>query len=211
MFQDRKEAGKLLAEKLSKYKNKKDVLVLAIPKGGVPVAYEIAKKLKAPFDIVVIKKIGMPGNEELALGAASIDDFYLNEELAEQVSKQYLEEEVEVKQQEARKKLNLMRGKKKMYSVKDKVIILVDDGVATGATMIMGIKIIKKQSPEKVIVAIPVAPPITVLKLEKEADEVICLLQPEFFMSIGQFYNDFTQVEDEIAKKMLIGAEKWQK
>lgn len=211
MFQDRKEAGKLLAEKLSKYKNRKDALILAVPRGGIPVGYEIAKELNLPLDAVVIKKIGMPGNEELALGAASVDDYYLDEELAEQVSKQYIEDEIKVKQQEAKEKLKLMRGKKKMYSVRNKIIILVDDGVATGATMVMGIRMLRKLHPKKIIAAIPVASPATALKLEKEADEVACLWQPELFLAIGQFYNDFTQVEDEVAKKMLKEAEKWPK
>ncbi len=211
MFQDRKEAGKLLAEKLSKYKNRKDALILAVPRGGIPVGYEIAKELNLPLDVVVIKKMGMPGNEELALGAASVDDYYLDEELAEQVSQQYIEDEIKVKQQEAKEKLKLMRGKKKMYSVRNKIIILVDDGVATGATMVMGIRMLRKLHPKKIIVAIPVASPATALKLEQEADEVACLWQPEFFLAIGQFYNDFTQVENGVAKKMLKEAEKWLK
>lgn len=211
MFRNRNEAGKLLARKLFKYKNKKDVLILAVPRGGVPVGYEIAKELNLPLDIVVIKKIGLLGNEELALGAATIDDYYLNEELAGQVSKQYIKDEVKVKQQEAKEKLELMRGKKKMYSVANKLIILADDGIATGATMIMGIRMLRKLHPKKIIVAIPVAPPATALKLKQEADEVVCLWQPEFFMAIGQFYNDFTQIEDEAAKKMLKEAEKWPK
>lgn len=203
MFKDRAEAGQLLAKELIQYKNKKDVLVLGIPRGGIVVAYEMAKALKAPLDIIVIKKIGFPGQEELALGAVGIDSYYLNEELSAGISEDYIKEHVKQKQQEVKKRYELFRGKKAMYSVKNKIVIVVDDGIATGATMIMAVQILKKQNPKKIVLAIPVAPPDTVKKLKTIADEVICLHAPVFFMAIGQFYHEFQQVEDEEAKQYL--------
>lgn len=205
MFKDRADAGQLLAKELLHYKNKKEVLVLGIPRGGIVVAYEVAQALHAPLDIIVIKKLGFPGQEELALGAVGIDTYFLNEELSGGISDDYIKDHVKQKQQEVRKRYELFRGKKPMYSVKNKIVILVDDGIATGATMLMAVEILKKQKPNKIIVAIPVAPPDTVKKLKKIADEVICLDTPLLFMAIGQFYQDFQQVEDDEAKQYLGG------
>lgn len=205
MFKDRKEAGQLLAKQLAQYKGKKDVLVLGIPRGGVQVAYEVSKALNLPLDVLVIKKIGFPGNEELALGAASLDDYYINQGLAQesQISQSYIDAQVKLKQQEVKERYQELRGNKPIYSVKNKTIILIDDGVATGATMIMAIQILKKQAPKKIIVAVPVAPPETVIKLKLIADEVVCLLEPANLMAIGQFYENFEQVETEEVKKCL--------
>jgi len=207
MFKDRNDAGFLLAQKLSAYKNKKDTLVLAIPRGGVVVAYEVAKQLNLPLDVIVIKKIGFPGNEELALGAAGLDSYYINEELAHSVSQEYVKEQVKIKQQEVKKRYESLRGKKHMYDAKNKTIIIIDDGIATGATMTMAAEIIKKQSPKKIIIAIPVAAPESITKLKRIA-EVICLSQPEFFMAISQFYEQFAQLKDEEAKQLLEEANK---
>lgn len=203
MLTDRKEAGQLLAKQLAPYTNKKDVLVLGIPRGGIVVAYEVAKALHVPLDIIVIKKLCFPGQEELALGAVGIGSYYLNEELSGGISEDYIKDQVKQKQQEVRKRYELFRGKKPMYSVKNKVVIVVDDGIATGATMLMAVEILKKQMPKKIVVAIPVAPPDTVKKLKRIADEVVCLDAPLIFMAIGQFYQDFRQVEDDEAKKYL--------
>ena len=203
MFKDRKEAGELLAKELSEYKNKEDVLVLAIPRGGVVVGYEIAKQLKADLDILVIKKVGFQGNPELALGAASLDDYYLNEMLAKSAGKEYTEKQIKIKQEEAKEKYNLLRGNKPKYSIKNKVIILTDDGVATGATISLAIQILKKQKPKKLILAVPVAPPETVARLKKITDGVICIDQPQNFMAIGEFYEDFTQTEDGEVRELL--------
>lgn len=203
MFKNRKEAGQLLAKELSKYKNKKNVLVLAIPRGGVVTGYEIAKNLNSDLDIIVIKKIGFPTNPELALGAASLDSYYLNEELVKNAPKEYLEEAIKTKQKEAKEKYELLRKGKSSFSVKDKIVILTDDGVATGTTISLAIQILKKQKPEKLILAIPVAPSETVPKLKKLVDEIVCLDQPQNLMAVGQFYEDFTQVEDEEVKKIL--------
>ncbi len=186
-----------MAQHLLQYKNKKEVLVLGIPRGGIVVAAEVAKQLHVPLDILIIKKLGAPGNEELAIGAVSVDSSYLG------VSLEYIEKQTKKKQQEAKQRMDFLRGKKPLYSVKNKTVILVDDGIATGSTMVMAIQVIKKQSPKKVVVAIPVAPSDTITKLEQFADEVICLQQPMLFFAIGQFYRDFQQVEDGEAKRYL--------
>lgn len=205
MFQDRQDAGQQLAQHLLQYKNKKEVLVLGIPRGGIVVAAEVAKQLHAPLDILVIKKLGAPGNEELAIGAVSVDSSYLDKDTLHSlgVSQKYLQKEMKKKQQEAKQRVAYLREKKSFYSVKNKIVILVDDGIATGATMIMAIQIMKKQAVKKIIIAVPVAPSETINKLHDVADEVICLQQPILFFAIGQFYHDFQQVEDEEVKRYL--------
>lgn len=167
----------------------------------------MAKQLKLPLDVIIVKKIGFPGNEELAIGAAGREDYFLNE-LAKQVPKEYVKEQIKIKQREAKKRYELLRGKKPGYKIKGKTVIIVDDGIATGATVIMAAKLIKKQSPKKLIVATPVAPPEAVFRLKKEADEVVSLSQPEYFAAIGQFYENFQQVEDKEAKELLAEANK---
>jgi putative phosphoribosyl transferase len=205
MFKDRKEAGQLLADKLLQYKREKDTLVLAIPRGGVPVAYELAQRLDLPLDVVVIKKIGVPGNEELAAGATGLDTYILNEDVVRiyGISPQYIQEQVKIKQREVKQRYQLLRGEKPLYTVKNKTTIIVDDGLATGATMAMAIELIKKPLPKEVVIAIPVAPPDAVRRLEKMVDKVVCLLRPEYFGAISQFYEDFTQVQDEEARRLL--------
>lgn len=205
MFKNRVEAGRLLAEKLSQYKKKENALVLAIPRGGVPVAYEVARRHDLPLDVIVIKKIGVPGNEELAAGAAGSDSHILNEEIIRSlgVPQDFIREQVKIKQLQVKQRYQLLRGNRPGYSLKNKTIILIDDGLATGATMTMAIQVIKKDSPQAVICAIPVAPSDTIMRLETTADQTVCLLQPPNFRAIGQFYTDFTQVEDGEAKQLL--------
>lgn len=203
MFKDRKEAGQLLAKELSENKENKEVLVLAIPRGGVVVGYEIAKQLSVDLDIIMIKKIGFPGNPELALGAVSLKGYYLNRDLAKDVGKRYLKEQIKIKQKEVKEKYDLLKEGKPAHSVRNKIIILTDDGVATGATISLAAQILKKQKPKKLILAIPIALPEIIVKLKKIADKVICLSQPKFFTAIGQFYENFIQIEDEEVKKLL--------
>jgi putative phosphoribosyl transferase len=205
MFANRIEAGRLLAERLTAYRGKENGLILAIPRGGIPLACEISRKLGLPVDVLVIKKIGVPGNEELAAGATGIDEFILNEAVVSEygVSEAYIQEQVEKKRGEIRERYRLLRGDRPLYSVENRTVILVDDGIATGSTMAMAIRMLQKQAPGEVVLAVPVAPPDTVRRLEKIADHIVCLDQPRHFMAIGQFYEDFTQVRDEEAKEML--------
>ena len=156
MFKDREEAGRGLAAKLSSYKGKKDVLVLGIPRGGIATAAEIARELTLPLDIVVVKKIGAPHNEELAVGAVGLNEIYLNVDVvrSSEVSQDYIAKIAKEKQKEVKRRYALLRGKKPMYTVKGKIIILVDDGVATGATMMMAIKIMTSKIDLRLLEAI---------------------------------------------------------
>jgi putative phosphoribosyl transferase len=203
MFADRHDAGIQLASALSQYRGRADVVVIGIPRGGVVVASEVAKLLGAPLEVVIIKKLGYPGNPELALGAASPDAFFLNEDLARSVPKNYIDEEVKAKQREARERVSMLKGSHKPIDIVGKIVIVVDDGVATGASMMMAIRVLRNMKPASIVVAVPVAPPDSVRELREVADEVVTIMQPVDFFAIGQFYLDFTQVSDEETKKVL--------
>ncbi|MEK6951161.1 MAG: phosphoribosyltransferase family protein [Nanoarchaeota archaeon] len=205
MFHDRLEAGKILAQELSAYLRTNRALVLAIPRGGIVVAAEVAKALHLPLDVLVIKKLGFPGNEELAVGAVGLNEKYLNQELlnSPEVTKEFLATEIKRKQREVKERYARLRGKRKMYSVRDKIVIVVDDGIATGATMFLALQILRKQKPRKLIVAVPVAPPETVSRLQQIADEVVALEQPLYLGAIGQWYERFEPVEEREAKQLL--------
>ncbi len=204
-FQDREEAGKMLALKLTEYSNK-DTIVLAIPRGGVVIGYQVAHELKAPLDIIVPRKIGAPDNSELAIGAVAEDGSLSLDESAVMymnISKSYIEEESRRQITEIRRRLKLYRGETPYPMLQDHVIIIVDDGIATGSTVKAAIASIRKKKPKSVVVAVPVAPRSTVKELEKEADRVICLSTPEFFYAIGQFYVDFSQTTDGEVIRLL--------
>jgi len=206
MYADRKEAAQRLIGELEEFRGADDVLILAIPRGGVPIAYEVSQELGIPFDVVVIKKIGAPGHEELAAGAASADSYIVNEDVVRSMglSREYMEERARAKQAEVRERLKELRGSgEERYPIEGKRVIIMDDGIATGSTMEMAVKIIRKRSPKEVVIAVPVAPPETVKRLSGVADRVICPEQPHRFMAIGQFYRDFRQVPTEEARSML--------
>jgi len=203
MFTNRHDAGIQLASALSRHRGKPDVVVIGIPRGGVVVASEVAKLLGAPLEVVIIKKLGYPGNPELALGAASPEAYFLNEDLASTVPKSFIDEEVKVKQREARERASMLRGSHKPIDVARKTVIVVDDGIATGASMMMAIKVLRNMKPASIIVAVPVAPPDSVRELKQVADEVVVIMQPMDFFAIGQFYSDFTQVSDDETKNLL--------
>ena len=209
MFKDRRDAGQLLAKKLMQYKDCKDALILGIPRGGVVVAYAVAKQIHLPLDVIVIKKIGTPLSQELAAGAAGRDSYILNEEIVEayRISQDYIREQVKIKQMQIRQRYEFLRGNRPFYSVVGKTIIIVDDGLATGATMTMAIQIVKQGKPKMVICAVPVAPMDTVKWLQPLTDQVVCLQQPRFFQAIGEFYKDFSQIEDSQARRLLEDAE----
>ena len=197
MFKDRYDAANQLAESLKKYKNNTDVVIVAIPRGALQIGSVLAKNLMVPLDVVLTKKIGAPGQPELAIGAVSLQGQYIDPEFS--IDAHYIEQEVK------RIRKALQDRHKKYYKnraaidLKNKIVILTDDGVATGQTVLAAIELIKQQEPKKIIVALPVGPRDTIEKIKKKVDEVVCLLVPEFFYAIGQFYQHFPQVEDEEA------------
>jgi putative phosphoribosyl transferase len=213
MFKDRVEAGQLLAKELIPHKGDPNALILAIPRGGVVVAYEVARLNRLPMDVIVIRKIGTPGHAELAAGAAGLGSHILNHEIvaAHRISQAYIQQQVDLRQAEIRQRYAFLRGNRPFYSVKNKTIVIIDDGLATGATMTMAIRICKQGNPKSIVCAVPVAPPDTVRKLQSLADQVVCLQQPRFFHAIGEFYEDFNQVENDEARRLLEEAEGFSK
>jgi len=204
-FKDRQQAGKLLAKKLQKYKGK-DTIILAIPRGGLVIGFELAKALNAPLDILVTKKIGYPGDPEYAIGAVGPNNKFIVTEKS--IEKSYIDEQVKKITAAIHEKYKKYKGKVEIPQLKGKTVIIADDGIATGSTMVISIEIVKQQKPKKVVIAIPVGPPETIDKLNRQVDEVICLEQPEVFFAIGEFYEYFPQVEDEEAIKYLKEANK---
>lgn len=198
IFRDRKEAGQRLASELKGYQGAEDTMVLGLPRGGVIVAYEVAQELGLPLDIVAPRKIPAPGDEELAIGAVSVDgDGVFDQRMIETfgVSKEYLEEAIAEQREEAKRRLKVYRGDRPALDLKGKTAILVDDGIATGATMRVAIKHVKAQGAAKVVVAIPVIAKDTLEKIE--ADEVVYMDAPLMLGAIGQFYENFEQTSDE--------------
>jgi len=205
IFADRVEAGRMLASKLMDYTGK-DVVVLAIPRGGVIVGYEIAHKLRVLLDIIVPRKIGAPDNPELAIGAVTEDGtIILDRELVGYLSvpERYIEEESARQRAETKRRLRLYRGDTAYPDLKNRDVIIVDDGIATGATMKAALTSVRKKGAKSVVIATPVAPPSTIRELERIADRVICLSTPEPFYAIGQFYRDFAQTSDEEVINLL--------
>ena len=197
MYTNREEAGKLLANKLTNYKDNKEVVIVAIPRGGVPVGYEIFNKLNVPLEIVLSKKIGHPFNKEYAIGAVTIENSILSD-AAKEVSPVYIYDETEQVRALLKQRHQLYYGNKKPLPLKDKIVILVDDGIATGNTIISCIQLLQLQKPSKIVVALPVAPNSALRKIREmpEVNEVICLSAPVNFQAVGQFYEEFDQVND---------------
>lgn len=198
LFRDRRDAGRRLGMALLQYKGE-NPYILAIPRGGVVVGYEVAAALDAPLDIVVPRKLRAPHNPELAIGAVAHDgSIYLDERLARElgVDEEYLLREVEAQKEEIRRRMALYRGDRPFPSLEERCAIVVDDGIATGSTMIVALRAIRGVRPKKLVAAIPVAPPEGVERLRQEADDVVCLATPVLFYAVGQFYEDFRQTED---------------
>lgn len=199
IFKDRKAAGKLLAKHLKQYKLKKNTIVLGIPRGGVVVAAEVAKKLKLPLDIIVTRKIGHPAQPELAIGAVDADGQVIwDNKLLSQ-----LEFKIDDELKEIRRREKEYRQKKEPFQVKNKIVILVDDGIATGSTTLAAVNYLKKHQAKKVILAVPVASQEAAEKLSQQADELIILETPDYFQAVGQFYQQFEPVEDNEVIKLL--------
>lgn len=207
IFEDRADAGRRLAPRLLKYKDENPV-VLAVPRGGVPVAFEIARALNAPLDVIIARKLGAPGQSELGIGAVTDGDhpdMILNRELlgALQVPRDYLQREIENQLKEIRRRQQVYRGGRPRAALKDRTVIVVDDGIATGGSIRAALRGVKRGSPRRVILAVPVGPADTIEDLAQEADEVVCLSTPLTFYGIGQFYRDFHQLDDDEVVRML--------
>ena len=206
IFKNRKDAGIRLASKLLHYKDRKDVLVLALPRGGVVVGFEIANLLHCPLDMIIIRKIGFPGQPELAIGAVSeTGTVVLNEDIisTHDVTTDYIEREILKQKKEISRRMSVYRSGKSIPQLEEKIIILVDDGVATGATMKAAISTLKKEKISKLVVALPVSSQEAEIEIKKTVDEWVCLETPELFMAISNYYQDFTQVSDEEVKALL--------
>jgi putative phosphoribosyl transferase len=205
-FQDRTDAGRQLADKLMAYANRNDVIVLALPRGGVPVALEVARQLQAPLDVLIVRKLGTPGHEELAMGAvASGGVRVLNEELLASglISKDALQAETVREQEELTRRERLYRGERRWPTMHNRIAIVVDDGIATGSTMRAAVAALRQQHPAKVVVAVPVAAPDTFREFKSIADEMVAVLTPEAFRAVGLWYNDFEQTTDDEVREML--------
>ncbi len=207
LFKNRFDAAEQLAEKLRKYKGQKKVMILAIPRGALQIGNILAKRLKLPLDIVLTKKIGHPYSPEMAIGAVSLEGEIIDPQFRD-VSPEYIKNEIKELREKIKERSRRYRGKKPFPALKDKTVILVDDGAAMGHTMSAAIDLVKKENPKKIIVAIPVGSAEAVAMLKRKADQVICLSIPGSFMAIGQFYQQFEQVEDEEAIRLLKEANK---
>jgi putative phosphoribosyl transferase len=206
IFPNRLEAGRQLAQKLEKYAGRDDVIVLGLPRGGVPVANEVARHLGAPLDVFIVRKLGVPGFEELAAGAiASGGVRVLNEDVMRAIphADQAIETVTARETAELHRREQLYREDRAPQELRDRIAILVDDGLATGATMRAAVKALRQREAAKIVVAVPVGPPDTCHEIEEQADETICLSTPAFFQAVGQYYDDFSQTTDEDVRELL--------
>jgi erythromycin esterase-like protein/predicted phosphoribosyltransferase len=206
LFRDRREAGRLLAAKLANYANRPDVLVLALPRGGVPVAYEVARALDVPLDVFVVRKLGVPGYEELAMGAVATGSVrVLNDQLVTRlgIPEHVIEAVAAREQQELTRRERLYRGGRPPPDVRGRAVILVDDGLATGATMHAAIHALRQKQPARIVVAVPTASPESCEEMRAEVDDVICATTPEPFHAVGLWYQDFSQTTDEEVRELL--------
>jgi predicted phosphoribosyltransferase len=208
-FADRFEAGRELATRLAKYSGQKDTLVLALPRGGLPVAYEVATRLRLPLDVFIVRKLGVPGYEELAMGAlASGGVRVLNEDLLAQLphAKQLVERVAAREGAEIGRREREYRDSRPARVLDGRTVILVDDGVATGATMRAAVEALRGRNVARIVAAIPVGAPQTCAKLKEEADEAVCILEPESFYAVGRYYRDFSQITDDEVRELLAAA-----
>ena len=206
IFRDRTDAGRQLAARLTRYADRTDVLVLALPRGGVPVAYEVAKALKAPLDVFLVRKLGVPGHEELAMGAiASGGVRVLNEDLVDylRIPDGVIDAVAAVEQRELERREHAYRDDHPPPDVKDRIVILVDDGLATGSTMRAAAAALRLQKPRRIVVAVPVSSAETCEELRSEVDEIVCAVTPEHFQGVSLWYENFSQTSDEEVRELL--------
>jgi putative phosphoribosyl transferase len=205
-FRDRAEGGRRLAEKLGKYASRPDLLVLALPRGGVPVAFEVSQALGARLDVLVVRKLGVPGSEELAMGAiASGGAWVLNNRLIEtlQPSIRMIQEAATRELQELTRRERIYRGDRQALEVRGRTVILVDDGLATGSTMRAAVVAVRRLRPARLVVAVPTAALSTCVELEQEVDECVCVITPDPFQAVGVWYEDFSQTTDDEVRDLL--------
>jgi len=205
-YQDRRHAGRVLAERLNKYNAEEGVVVLALPRGGVPVAYEVALRLEAPLDVFIVRKLGLPGQEELAMGAiASGGVRVLNRELVSALGIQQstIDAVTAIERRELERREREYRGERAALDVSDRTVILVDDGLATGSTMTAAVLGVRRQGVRKVVVGVPIAAPDMCRELSAIADDVVCAATPEPFVAVGMWYADFEQTTDAEVRELL--------
>jgi predicted phosphoribosyltransferase len=208
-FRDRRDAGRKLAAQLAAYAGRPDVVVLALPRGGVPVAYEVAQALRAPMDVFLVRKLGLPGHEEFAMGAVATGGVrVLNPDIVENLyaPASVIDTVTQREQRELDRRERAYRGVRPPPDVRGKIVILVDDGLATGSTMRAAAAAVKQLQPARVVVAVPVASQATCDELRREADEVVCLVTPEPFYAVGLWYDDFSQTTDDEVRALLAAA-----
>lgn len=206
IYSDRSAAGKVLATKLLNYRNRTDVLVLALPRGGVPVAFEVAKVLQAPLDIFLVRKLGVPGHEELAMGAIATGGVrVLNEEIVDylEIPESVIDLITATELKELKRRELAYRGNRPAPDVGGRTVILIDDGLATGSTIRAAAEALRQQQPARIVVAVPVSPPQTCDEYRMGVDEIVCAVTPEPFLGVGRWYRDFSQTTDEEVRDLL--------
>jgi predicted phosphoribosyltransferase len=206
LFRDRAEAGRRLAEELARYRDRPDVLVLALPRGGVPVAFEVARALQAPLDVFVVRKLGVPGHEELAMGAiASGGVRVLNQDVVRGlgIPDEVIDRVAAAEQRELERREQLYRGERPPADSSGKTVILIDDGLATGSTMRAAVAALRRLGPARIVVAVPIAAAHTCAEFREDVDQIVCSVTPEPFYAVGLWYQDFSQTTDEEVRDLL--------
>jgi putative phosphoribosyl transferase len=206
IFRDRREAGRVLAEELASYREKNNVLVFGLARGGVPVAWEVAAALHAPLDVFLVRKLGVPRWSELAMGAlASGGGVVMNDNVVSSlhITDEQVREVIASERAELNRRELAYRGGRPIADARGKIVILVDDGIATGASMLVAVRALRAAGPQSIVVAVPVGPPSTCREMAQEADDVICATMPPGFEAVGQVYADFHQVSDDEVRELL--------